>query len=295
MASPRRKGSSPLAPRILYADSPPKGSPNIASPVKPAMGTRSFYSKKKALYLTPLERKLVNDRKPAISQTNVSLTSPLRSVTTQRTKIVPKVTKRISARGQKNNRGYMSPPRMERSSNVQADLPVESTTALPPIIFGSLKAKVKQKLIVGAAFFSSGKRAVAMRKKAMRKKAMRKPSKSQLTAKAEKRPVPSPAESQGTPRGGFAAARNVPERKPQELPPKVTTKRVSFGDPMKVTGIVKGNPKMLEPETCEAQSTVTQLQKHNITKEVKIVLSRTSTPTSSECSLSDRSAPVSAV
>ncbi|XP_023652973.2 N-acetyltransferase ESCO2 [Paramormyrops kingsleyae] len=288
MASPRRMGSSPLAPRILYGDSPPKGSPKIASPVKPAMGTRSFYSKKKALYLTPLERKLISETKPAISQTNASLTSPLRSVTTQRTKTVPKVTKRISARGQKNNiRGYMSSPGIGRSSNVQADLPVESTTSLPPIIFGSLKAKVKPKLIVGAAFFISGKRAITMHKKAMLKH-----SKLQRTAKVEKRPVPLPAEEQGKdPRGGFTAATNVPEMKPQELPPKVTTKRVSFGDPMKFTGIVKENLEMFEPGTSEVQSTVTQLQKHRITKEVKIVLSRTVTPTSSESSLSDMSTP----
>ncbi|XP_048842264.1 N-acetyltransferase ESCO2 [Brienomyrus brachyistius] len=286
-ASPRRKGSSPLAPRILYGDSPPEGSPKNTSPVKPAMGTGSFYSKKKALYLTPLERKLINETKPEQNQTNTSFTSPLRSVTARRTKIIPKDTKRISVRGQKNNiRRYMSSPGMGRSSNVQANLPVESTTALPPIIFGSLKAKVKSKLIVGAAFFSSGKRAT------MYKKAALKPSKSKLTAKVQKRPVPLPVEERGKdPCSGFIAVRNVPERKPQELPPKVSTKCASFGDALKFTGIMKENLKMFEPETSEVQSTVAQLQKHGITKEVKIVLSRTVTPTSSASSLSDTSTP----
>ncbi|KAJ8270689.1 hypothetical protein GJAV_G00118080 [Gymnothorax javanicus] len=83
-ACPRRRGGSPtcspLAPRELHLPSSMKGSPKRASPFKPSVATGCFYSKKKALYLTPLERKLVKDTKPLGSKSVSSVFSPPKSV-----------------------------------------------------------------------------------------------------------------------------------------------------------------------------------------------------------------------
>ncbi|KPP69112.1 N-acetyltransferase ESCO2-like, partial [Scleropages formosus] len=293
IGSPSRWRGSPdhtaLAPRELYECSSPKGSPKSASPFKPSLAVRSFYNNKKALYLTPLERKLVSEAKPHSNQTDISPLSPSRPGKRPRP---AKVKKRNVAQGQKNSiRGYMKPPRTGNSSPNVEDNPSmgKATNAADPkgapsIAFGSLKAKVKPKLLVGAAFFSNGKRtAMAYKSTVLKSSKFRPPSyveKSHAPLSVEE-PDQKPAKSVYTPVQNIA-----PEGKGQENSLEVSNKNlVSKGSLCTTT--VERTQKQQEESAPENVSPSQLPQQCELVKDVRIILRKSEIPSSLESSLTD--------
>ncbi|KAL1253976.1 hypothetical protein QQF64_016205 [Cirrhinus molitorella] len=162
LASPQKILSTPKKmQRTSSLESPPKR----ISPRKTVLGAGSFYSKQKPLYLTPLERKLLKETK---SPPSVTTKEPSRLVLTAENpvkKTVRKVQKKTTAANpQSNLKGYFTAKPKEKSpSDKQTDQTLKTTT--PLISFSSMKSKSKPKLVVGAAFFGTGKKPTSMFKK----------------------------------------------------------------------------------------------------------------------------------
>ncbi|XP_034169717.2 N-acetyltransferase ESCO2 [Pangasianodon hypophthalmus] len=157
MRSPSRSPSTPRKmPRTSTLESPPKR----ASPFKATLRAGSFYSKQKPLYLTPLERKVLKETKsPPSNQDQPS--APVSSGGNIKTK---KPKKKEKVRAQKSNlKGYFAPKptwstKADSSTNT---LEVKKQTS---ITFGSLKSKNKPRIVIGAAFFGTGKKPASMYK-----------------------------------------------------------------------------------------------------------------------------------
>ncbi|KAJ8355850.1 hypothetical protein SKAU_G00186440 [Synaphobranchus kaupii] len=287
-ASPRRRGGSPacspLAPREPYMPSPLKGSPKSASPFKASVGAGCFYSKKKALYLTPLERKLVNDTRPLGSKSGTSLPSP------------PKSAGSLKARKAKRAKPVASPPAPTTSPEEAFSFEsggIESgngakrrePSAFPSVTFRSMKARLKPKLFVGAAFFSTGKKANAMYKKSLHKSMKPKPvakvEKKQIHVHAKerifepKKTAPSPLRN-----GAFV-------KKPVEVP-QPPAEHADLEEP-RPAGCVQDKPVPRGQSAPEALSPSALSKKYGLVKEVKIILRRSVTPSSTESSATDTS------
>ncbi|XP_061098266.1 N-acetyltransferase ESCO2 [Conger conger] len=297
-ASPRRKGGStacsPLAPRDPYKLSPQKGSPKRASPFKASVGTGCFYSKKKVLYLTPLERKQVNDSRPLSSKS--STPSP------------PKPAERPKARNGKKYKQVASPPSVITSPKQQvlslttspkqpslttSHAGIESKngskqkeqSAFPTVMFCSMKAKPKPKLFVGAAFFSTGKKANSMYKKSLLKSTKHKP-----VPKVEKNLVQVPVKEQicEPKKSAPSPLRNaVFVKKPVEVP-QPPAERANLEEP-RPANCVQEKQAQSEQRTPEILSPPALSKKYGLIKEVKIVLRRSSIPSSLESSVTDTS------
>lgn len=144
-------------------ESPPKR----VSPRKAVLGAGTFYSKQKPLYLTPLERKVLNEAKSPPSVGKEPSRPPLTAANPV-VKPAKKVQKKPRASApQSNLKGYFTAkPKAKKSpSDKQTDQALKSTVA--PISFSSMKSKGKPKLVVGAAFFSTGKKPSSMYKKSV--------------------------------------------------------------------------------------------------------------------------------
>ncbi|XP_064196458.1 N-acetyltransferase ESCO2 isoform X3 [Anguilla rostrata] len=288
-ASPRRQRSSPacspLAPRELCLPSPLKGSPKRASPFKTSVGTGCFYSKRKALYLTPLERKLLNDSKPLGSKSSTSLFSP------------PKSAGRLkSGKGKRAKRVASSPtlttsPKgtvaFKKSAGIEGGNGGQQREPykFPSVTFSSMKAKPKPKLFVGAAFFSTGKRANTMYKKSIQKSTKLKP-----VAKVEKNRVQVPAKEKicEPKKTAPSPLRNaVFVKKPVEVP-QPQAEHADIEESTSV-GCVQEKQVQSEQRAPEALSPSALSKKYGLVKEVKIILRRSDTPSSPESSATDAS------
>ncbi|XP_060722221.1 N-acetyltransferase ESCO2 [Tachysurus vachellii] len=156
----RSSSCSPRTPRKMLCTSKLESPPKRASPLKTTLGAGSFYSKQKPLYLTPLERKVLKETKSPPSNEG-ELSPPVSSVENVKTK---KPKKREKARSQKSNlKGYFTPKpnwktKADSSSN-KVEVKKQSS-----ITFSSLKSKNKPRIVIGAAFFSTGKKSASMYK-----------------------------------------------------------------------------------------------------------------------------------
>ncbi|XP_052442616.1 N-acetyltransferase ESCO2 isoform X2 [Carassius gibelio] len=196
LASPQKILSTPKKmPRISSLESPPKR----ISPRKTVLGAGSFYSKQKPLYLTPLERKLLKETKTPLS---VPIKEPSHLPLNAVKKPVKKVQKKGTGAGpQSNLKGYFAAKlKGKNPSDTQTDQLLKATLA--PISFSSMKPKSKPKLLVGAAFFSTGKKPTSMFKRSAQNTKPKQPStyekpnsqkpmkeKEALTAPGERSPV----------------------------------------------------------------------------------------------------------
>lgn len=157
LRSPSRSLSTPRKmPRPSKLESPPKR----RSPLKATLGAGSFYSKQKPLYLTPLERKVLKEtRSPPPNRDEPS--APVSSGRNIKTK---KPKKKETVRAQKSNlKGYFTP---KPKGNTKAD-PSSNAVEVKKqasITFSSLKSKTKPKIVIGAAFFGTGKKPASMYK-----------------------------------------------------------------------------------------------------------------------------------
>ncbi|TRY88927.1 hypothetical protein DNTS_008500 [Danionella cerebrum] len=175
--TPRQKENIPSTPkkmrRILPLESPPKR----VSPRKPLLGSATFYSKQKPLYLTPLERKVLKETKSPPLITNKEPRSPVTAGNPVK-KPARKSHKKTSAPAQQSNlKGYFTTKPKGKSPSGTTTDPI-SNLGLAPVSFSSLKSKAKVKLVVGAAFFSAGKKPTSMYKKTAQKTKPKQPSSS---------------------------------------------------------------------------------------------------------------------
>ncbi|KAF5894920.1 N-acetyltransferase ESCO2-like [Clarias magur] len=156
MRSPSR---SPGTPRKMRRTSTLESPPKRASPVKTTLGAGSFYSRQKPLYLTPLERKVLKETKsPPSSQDKPS--APVSSGGNVKPK---KLKKKEKVSVQKSNlKGYFAPkPNCVKADSFTDSVEVKKQTS---ITFSSLKSKNKPRIVVGAAFFGTGKKPASMYK-----------------------------------------------------------------------------------------------------------------------------------
>uniref|UniRef100_A0A8C7V958 Establishment of sister chromatid cohesion N-acetyltransferase 2 n=1 Tax=Oncorhynchus mykiss TaxID=8022 RepID=A0A8C7V958_ONCMY len=157
------------SPQRSPAPSPLKIAQKRASPFQPAVVTGSFYGKRNPLYLTPLERKMLNETKSLPRLTTVDPYGILtdaekkRMINSNKVKKVSDVHRMKT--GLKGNGNFKSS--LINSSKPKA--PTSTKQVEPkkgiPLTFGGLKSKPKPKIFVGAAFFSTGKKPASMYKK----------------------------------------------------------------------------------------------------------------------------------
>ncbi|XP_061560558.1 LOW QUALITY PROTEIN: N-acetyltransferase ESCO2-like [Phycodurus eques] len=243
----------------------PRNSPRKAAgfPLEPAVATCSFYGPKKSVYLTPLERKAVKESLPFPRPPS----PPGQAKKAQRKN--KKMAKGKQAKGAagSNIKSYAATAKtiklskMNWSSNAQ-DKGSEPKKAIT-ITFSSMK-KPKAKIFVGAAFFSTAKKPSSMYKKAKR----------QVAGKTDK------SKSHG------AAAQ--PKRKQKQKHPgettvqpvekKVEPPRMKF-DPVELFDCVNELP------VKQLSSPKALVEKYRLTKELKILLTRTPIRTSRGSSL----------
>ncbi|XP_035650100.1 N-acetyltransferase ESCO2-like [Oncorhynchus keta] len=164
----QEKGNCP-SPQISPAPSPLKIAQKRASPFQPAVVTGSFYGKRKPLYLTPLERKTLNETKSLPRLTTVDPYGGLTDAEKKRMINSNKVKKVAAVHRMKTG--------LKGSGNFKSSLINSSKPKAPtstkqvepkkgiPLTFGGLKSKPKPKIFVGAAFFSTGKKPASMYKK----------------------------------------------------------------------------------------------------------------------------------
>lgn len=157
------------SPQRSPAPSPLKIARKRASPFQPAVVTGSFYGKRKPLYLTPLERKMLNETKSLPRLTTVDPYGILKDAEKKRMINSNKVKKvaavhrmKTSLKGNGNFKSSLinsSKPKAPTSTKQ-----VEPKKGIP-LAFDGLKSKPKPKIFVGAAFFSTGKKTASMYKK----------------------------------------------------------------------------------------------------------------------------------
>ncbi|KAM4772432.1 N-acetyltransferase ESCO2 [Rhinophrynus dorsalis] len=158
---------SAAAPKTGSGISPLKRSPTAGSTLKTTMSTGSFYKRAK-VYVTPLDRKLINESKALLSKSDeYILLSPNKTMKSPEVKSESKFTrtKRHPGKRSKSTKGKTTSPRSEKKA--AADVPSSKTTLVPDetssvlgmksAILG-LKVKPRPKLTVGAAFFATSRK-----------------------------------------------------------------------------------------------------------------------------------------
>lgn len=244
--------------------------PRRVSPRKAALGAGSFYSKQKPLYLTPLERKLLKDAKSPPSVPCRDPPRPPSSAAVKKTKrnFQQKVK---GTRPQSNLKGYFTAkPKGQSPSDRKADqsnATVESVCA--PLTFSGMKSKGKPKLVVGAAFFGTGKKPTSMFKKSAKNMKLKKSSSYEKPSSCKTQ------KEKDVARQHSPVRRAVFLKKQQEVP-KTPTKDAAdedaaCSDSTKVTVPTQLSPRVLADV-------------HGITKELKVVLRRSESPNQSFCS-----------
>ncbi|KAJ0026765.1 hypothetical protein NQD34_017765 [Periophthalmus magnuspinnatus] len=151
----------------------PAKSPHKASPFKSTLISSSFYSKPKAVYLTPLERKKVKESLPS-PQSEVIKTATI----IKKDSKGGKKTKRLSTDSKKNIKNGIKRYATSANAVKVSTLNNRTKAAVPPetkkgITFTFSSGKPKPKLFVGAAFFGTGKKPTSMYKKAAPKSSNR--------------------------------------------------------------------------------------------------------------------------
>lgn len=277
--SPRRvqrnSAPRPLTPkkstRNSLLEEPPRKqrSPQNRSPQKTTVAG-SFYSKQKALYLTPLERKLLKETKsppPKSIEEKPNSPAPVGKPKSKRGRPPKKIT---ASKIQKPSiKGYLT-----TSVSVKKVTPSETSQKLPMITFGSLKNKAKPKIIVGAAFFASGKKPPAMYKMAV-------PWKPKQTEGQEKSKVDAPEKVEGVEKkkehNGRSPIRQAVfvRRPPQKEMPRL---------PVELTNTEKETTPDVLPSP-EVGSPRALLEKYGIMKDVRVMLRRSVSPSNSVSSL----------
>ncbi|CAB1430668.1 unnamed protein product [Pleuronectes platessa] len=239
--SPRRRAVSPTK-------SPRK------SPVKPSIITSAFYGKKTPVYLTPLERKAIKDSRPSPPPLPLPPSQVEKPVMKNKKKVKgDKQPRKVSAgsgkvgkTSVKNFSTYTKTIRLSSSTPAAtgSTKPVDSKKAIT-ICFSSLKPKPK--IFVGAAFFSTGKKPTSMYKKSAPKS-----STSRRQARAKQQTVP------------------------EKIVVQPSNKQRSKFDPIDWMDSVNEEPEAPQPFS----SPKVLSEKYGIHKELKIVLTRSPSPSS---------------
>ncbi|MBN3309099.1 ESCO2 acetyltransferase, partial [Amia calva] len=251
--SPKRQTASPSssapAPKSIFQRSPLKSSPRRASPYKASVAAGSFYSQKKVLYLTPLERKVIGQSKPHSNQGNGDQSSPPKATKGPKTRRLLSVKKLSSAHGSKARITDFLDPKPSGGDQVCAEpqhLKERGTTQAESSAGSSLgfiglktKPKARPKLFVGAAFFATGKKANTLYRKAVEK--------SNRPVQAKPKPKPKPA------KGNAEGKRSIEPRHPANAPEKQSQTKAQI------------------PEINPSQAL---LRKHGLRKQLKVVLRR---------------------
>ncbi|KAM9704082.1 N-acetyltransferase ESCO2 isoform 1-T2 [Menidia menidia] len=256
------------------------------SPRKPSVVTSSFYGKQKPMYLTPLERKVIKECLPSH---HAALPSPpppplakkAAKKTSKSTKSAKKGSKPrkkslgSNKGGKMDSKSYLKATKSISLSELKsraAAKPASSVATAPasnkpvesrkptPLVLSTLKPKPK--IFVGAAFFGTGKKPSSMYKRSAPKASSRPGS---VTAKAKA--VPKQQKQQ----------QEVLETKQEETQQQVEEKdhssskqRVEF-DPTDWDDFADEDPQTLSPPS-------SRMKTYRINQELKIVLSRTPTP-----------------
>ncbi|XP_043076153.1 N-acetyltransferase ESCO2 isoform X2 [Puntigrus tetrazona] len=258
LTSPQNIPSTPKkTQRIFSLESPPKR----ISPRKTVLGAGSFYSKQKPLYLTPLERKLLKETK---SPPSVPLKEPSHiplNAGNPVKKTAKKVQKKGTAAGpQSNLKGYFTAkPKGKNPSDTQTDQLLKA--AVGPISFSNMKSKSKPKLLVGAAFFGTGKKPTSMFKRSAQNTKSKQPSYSKKPAK-EKEALTAPGE-----RSPVRHAVFLKKHPRTETAATCTTDEEDGGSE---STQAMSSPKRMSPHVLA--------DLHGITKELKVVLRRSVSP-----------------
>uniref|UniRef100_A0A8D2ZQL8 Establishment of sister chromatid cohesion N-acetyltransferase 2 n=1 Tax=Scophthalmus maximus TaxID=52904 RepID=A0A8D2ZQL8_SCOMX len=292
---------SPRRPAVSPAKSPRK------TPVKPTIVTSSFYGKHKNVYLTPLERKAVKESLPS--------PPPLPSPPAQAKKPEQKKRKKNNVKGGNNKprkvpagsgnvaktgvKSYVASTKTIKLSEVNSSVaakPASATTAAATgnakqadskraiaITFSSLKPKPK--IFVGAAFFGTGKKPTSMYKKSAPKSSARPAS-----VQGKNRVAPPQTKSERTTQQQPAAATNPQQKHPE----KTAVKPVNTEENQPSTKQrAKFDPTdWMDSETPQTLSSPKFLtEKYGITNDLKIVLTRTPTPSSASIAKTQDDAP----
>uniref|UniRef100_UPI003AABA3F0 N-acetyltransferase ESCO2 n=1 Tax=Centroberyx gerrardi TaxID=166262 RepID=UPI003AABA3F0 len=305
--SPRKKPATRLeketcpsphkSPRRL-AGSPAK-SPRKTSPIKPVMVTGSFYSKRKALYLTPLERKMLKESKPPspppLPPSQAKQAEKKKKKNTVKGGKKPR--KMVAASGYGGKMGfkdYTTSPKtirltkLSNSSGAAKPAMAPANAAVKPaepkkgitIMFSSLKPKPK--IFVGAAFFGTGKKPTSMYKKS--------------TPKASARPAPAPAQgkSQGTPpeakreKSQQPPVKNQQQKEAQASATQPSQRgedrpRSAIFDPLDWMDSESGGQQSSSSSPLSSPKVLAD--KYGVTKELKIVLTRSPMPSPASTAL----------
>ncbi|XP_048107112.1 N-acetyltransferase ESCO2 isoform X1 [Alosa alosa] len=243
----------------------------------------SFYSKQKVLYLTPLDRKLLKETKSPPSKSVEEKPNPPPSVGKPKGKRGRPAKKITSSKVQKPSiKGYLSAKvsvnKVTPSSKVDTmSSGSEASKKTPMITFGSLKNKAKPKILVGAAFFASGKKPAAMFKRAV-------PWKPKQTVGQEKGKAEAPPEKEKCSEKEEDQQRRSPIRHsvfarkpPQKDMPRLPAELTNTEKPKETTTDVPLSPEVGSPRAF--------LEKHGIMKDLKIVLRRSVSPSNTVSSL----------
>ncbi|XP_055740866.1 N-acetyltransferase ESCO2-like [Salvelinus fontinalis] len=260
-----RLPQSPLKMSVKHQEkencpSPLKIAPKRGSPFKAAVVTGSFYGKRKPLYLTPLERKMLNETKSPPRLTSVDPYGMPTAAEKKRMKIKSTKAKKVATvHGMKTGvtGNANSKSRLINSSKPKAPTSTEQVELKKGILltFGGLKPKPK--IFIGAAFFSTGKKTASMYKKSAPKS-----TKPALSFEKTKAMVP---------------ALEGKQEKVQQAPfPQrcaVVVKTLQEESALSVQDVPKS------PESLKVLSPRAIAEKYGMTKEVRIVLSRSPSPT----------------
>ncbi|KAM6964898.1 N-acetyltransferase ESCO2 [Aplochiton taeniatus] len=277
------------------------------SPCQPVVVASSFYSKRKPLYLTPLERKL-------LKETKAPSYPPADPYNMPADKTKKKKEAKGSARKIKTMKGgYSGPPKKISLSRTDVHTvgPPKTlsapgpATAAPPMepkkaatmTFSCLKNKPRPKLFVGAAFFATGRKPSSMYKKVVPLKPSAKPASGNPTPvlrREKKNTTLSPPPSQEltktmtTTAPPPAAGSNAPlsEQPPQQQQQQEATspEPEGCGDPS--LDWIEGTPSTQQSSssTCQAGPVLPEplspkvlSENYGLTKEVRIFLSRSPT------------------
>ncbi|KAJ8009075.1 hypothetical protein DPEC_G00085090 [Dallia pectoralis] len=264
--SPLRRKSPRMSQTPLKMSSRNQEKENCPSPVKtvtpfsPTMVTGSFYAKRKPLYLTPLERKMLNETKspprqtcvePNVKSTAVKKKRMIKSTLAKKIDNIRRTKTDIKEKGNSNAiLKNASKPDVPTSTN-QAEVKKGLT-----MTFCSLKSKPKPKIFVGAAFFSTGKKTASMYKKPNTKSTKRVFSWAKTKALVSTSEEKQEQGEKCTP----TPKCSVLEKKPQEEPKS----------PLDVNVVPKSLTSPMSPKA--------MLEKYNI-KDVRVALNRKSIPT----------------
>ncbi|XP_077366678.1 N-acetyltransferase ESCO2 [Festucalex cinctus] len=273
--SPRKKLDGSL--NKENCPSPRRSSPRKAagSPLKPAIMTRSFYGPKKSVYLTPLERKAVKESLPPPPP----LSSPGQAKKVEKKNKVP--AKGKAAKGKRvkatsagsSIRNYADAAtktvrlsKINWSSNANEKEPEPKKAG--PITFSNMK-KPKTKIFVGAAFFSTAKKPSSMYKKASAAKAKQAKAAGKAAGKTDKSKTQVAA---GQPEKK-QTQKNPAETAIQPVEKKADAPSTKF-DP---TEFFDSDSEMPQKQLSSPKA---RAENDQITKELRIVLTRTPIRTS---------------